>query len=85
MPLSYVFWGGAAQFFVFFWWPLASCIVLGSLLGFGLLVINYYLSKKKKEIKTSKGLGCLLSSTFFNVASSTKLYLNGGCPNIGNG
>ena len=36
--------------FRLFWGPLASCIVLGYLLGFSLLEINSYLSKKKKKL-----------------------------------
>ena len=38
--------------FHLFWGPLASCIVLGYLLGFSLLEINSYLSKKKKTHRT---------------------------------
>ena len=50
MPLSYIFRGGAVRFSFFFPGDLwASCIVLGCLLGFALLVINSYLSKKKKD------------------------------------
>ena len=52
MPLFHCFWGGAVRF-SFFWAPfLASCVFF--LLGFALLVINSYLSKKKKN----RGLGC---------------------------
>ena len=43
------------------------------------------LIKKKKGNQNFKRLGLPPKCTFFNVASSTKLYLNGGCPNIGNG
>ena len=44
-----MFLGEVLPVFRFFLWPLASYIVLDFLLGFGLLVINSYLSKKKKE------------------------------------
>ena len=36
-------------FFRFFLWPLASCFVLGCCWAFSFLVINSYLSKKKKK------------------------------------
>ena len=38
------------------WGPLASCIVLDCLLGFALLEIKSYLSKKKKAYSSSHQL-----------------------------
>ena len=43
--------GDVLSVFCLFWCPLASCIVLGFLLGSGPFVINSYLSKKKKNLR----------------------------------
>ena len=55
-----MFLGEVLSVFHFFLWPLASCIVLDCLLG-SLLVINSYLSKKKKKTKdsTNPNLRCI--------------------------